>query len=169
MSNYIVDSADLTSVANAIRTKGGTSASLAFPAEFVQAIQAIPTGGGGLPAVVLNHETIVAAANYTSSNRLTLQLSPVENYILIDFAAEDIEAGSATRWLASAAIQVGNATAARSGNIRRADGTIGTDSGALSGFTKSTGVLTFPSSQYSNMVAGKTYEFWLFEILGGGA
>lgn len=38
---------DLTSVANAIRTKGGTSASLAFPAGFVSAIDAIPTGGGG--------------------------------------------------------------------------------------------------------------------------
>lgn len=41
--------ADLTSVANAIRTKGGTSASLAFPAGFVSAIAAIPTGGGGVP------------------------------------------------------------------------------------------------------------------------
>lgn len=39
--------AGLTSVANAIRTKGGTSASLAFPAGFVSAVQAIPTGGGG--------------------------------------------------------------------------------------------------------------------------
>lgn len=36
---------DLTSVANAIRTKGGTSAQLAFPAGFVSAVQAIPTGG----------------------------------------------------------------------------------------------------------------------------
>lgn len=36
--------ADLTSIANAIRTKGGTSASLAFPAGFVSAVQAIPTG-----------------------------------------------------------------------------------------------------------------------------
>lgn len=40
--------ADLTSVANAIRTKGGTSAQLAFPAEFISAIQAISGGGGGL-------------------------------------------------------------------------------------------------------------------------
>lgn len=39
--------ADLTSVANAIRTKGGTSASLTFPAGFVSAVEAIPTGGGG--------------------------------------------------------------------------------------------------------------------------
>lgn len=36
--------ADLTSVANAIRTKGGTSASLAFPVGFVDAIDAIETG-----------------------------------------------------------------------------------------------------------------------------
>lgn len=35
---------DLTSVANAIRTKGGTSAQMAFPAGFVSAVQAIPTG-----------------------------------------------------------------------------------------------------------------------------
>lgn len=52
MSVYkLVDStqldSDLTSVANAIRAKGGTSASLAFPAGFVSAIDAIPTGGGG--------------------------------------------------------------------------------------------------------------------------
>lgn len=40
--------ADLTTVANAIRTKGGTSADLAFPAGFVSAVQAIPSGGGGV-------------------------------------------------------------------------------------------------------------------------
>lgn len=38
--------ADLTSVANAIRTKGGTSAQLAFPAGFISAIQNL--GGDGL-------------------------------------------------------------------------------------------------------------------------
>ena len=37
---------DLTSVANAIRTKGGTSAQLAFPTDFVSAINAISGGGG---------------------------------------------------------------------------------------------------------------------------
>lgn len=47
----LVDSAQLdsalTSVANAIRTKGGTSAQLAFPTGFVSAVEAIETGGGG--------------------------------------------------------------------------------------------------------------------------
>lgn len=46
----LVDSAqldsDLTSVANAIRTKGGTSASLSFPQGFVDAVDAISGGGG---------------------------------------------------------------------------------------------------------------------------
>lgn len=37
--------ADLTAVANAIRIKGGTSAQMAFPAGFVSAVEAIPTGG----------------------------------------------------------------------------------------------------------------------------
>lgn len=50
----------LTSVANAIRTKGGTSASLAFPNGFVSAIEAISGGagvGGGYPLdSVLLHE-----------------------------------------------------------------------------------------------------------------
>ena len=40
--------ADLTSVANAIRTKGGTSAQMAFPAGFVSAIDRIPVGSGDL-------------------------------------------------------------------------------------------------------------------------
>ena len=37
--------AGLTSIADAIRTKGGTSGAMAFPAGFVAAIEAIETGG----------------------------------------------------------------------------------------------------------------------------
>ena len=39
--------ADLASVADAIRTKGGTSESLTFPQGFVDAVGAIESGGGG--------------------------------------------------------------------------------------------------------------------------
>ena len=42
-----VNDSSLTSVADAIRTKGGTSAQLYFPDGFIDAIEAIPTGGGG--------------------------------------------------------------------------------------------------------------------------
>lgn len=46
-NEYSVNQSDLVSVANAIRTKGGTSEALVFPAGFVSAIQAIQAGGGG--------------------------------------------------------------------------------------------------------------------------
>ena len=45
MSNYIVTDSELTSVANAIRTKGGTNGSLVFPGGFTSAINAISGGG----------------------------------------------------------------------------------------------------------------------------
>ena len=45
MTTYLADDTDITAVANAIRTKGGTSAPLTFPNGFVGAIQNIPTGG----------------------------------------------------------------------------------------------------------------------------
>ena len=58
---------DLTSVANAIRTKGGTSAQLAFPAGFVSAIGDIPSGGGGdnLPAFLMGTATTVEDSTVT--------------------------------------------------------------------------------------------------------
>lgn len=67
--------ADLTSVANAIRTKGGTSASLAFPADFVSAIAAIPTGGGS------SAETGSFVA--TTSDTLTISVTSLHNYLAV--------------------------------------------------------------------------------------
>lgn len=51
--------ADLTSVANAIRTKGGTSAQLAFPSGFVSAIDAIPTGAQITTGTVIGDDTTI--------------------------------------------------------------------------------------------------------------
>lgn len=65
----LVDSAqldsDLTSVANAIRTKGGTSALLAFPSGFVSAVEAIETGGDPLAALdaVIDRSAVNVASN----------------------------------------------------------------------------------------------------------
>lgn len=55
---------DLTSVANAIRAKGGTSASLAFPSGFVAAIGAIPSGG----SATLITKNITANGTYNASS-----------------------------------------------------------------------------------------------------
>lgn len=46
MSDYLTTDTDLTTVADAIRTKGGTSALLEWPSGFAQAIADIPSGGG---------------------------------------------------------------------------------------------------------------------------
>ena len=48
MATKLVQDTSLTSIADAIRAKGGTSAQLEFPDEFVYAIQNIPTGGGSV-------------------------------------------------------------------------------------------------------------------------
>lgn len=69
---------DLTSVANAIRTKGGTSGQLAFPAGFVSAVEAIPTGGGDEQGL------LDLMVNYTdSSNRTwsgTIEDNAIKNF-----------------------------------------------------------------------------------------
>lgn len=51
---------DLTSVANAIRTKGGTSEQLAFPSGFVSAIGDIPTGGTLITKTITENGTYSA-------------------------------------------------------------------------------------------------------------
>lgn len=70
MSNYLVDGADLTIIANAIRTKGGTSAQLAFPAGFVSAIGAIPSGGGSEMA-------LLGSGSYTKAGTAQSMTIPV--------------------------------------------------------------------------------------------
>ncbi len=67
--------AALTSVADAIRAKGGTSAQLAFPAGFVSAIGAIPTGGGG-------SDIILSESTYTFAEALSGSPSTVYPVIL---------------------------------------------------------------------------------------
>lgn len=48
MAKCFVDDTSLTSIAEAIRTKGGTTDQLVFPAGFISAIEAIESGGGGI-------------------------------------------------------------------------------------------------------------------------
>ena len=71
---------DLTSVANAIRTKGGTSAQLAFPAGFVSAIAAIPTGNSGLG---YDEKTVLVKSNTPTVDRA------LTNFIFIAQVDED--------------------------------------------------------------------------------
>lgn len=47
-NEYLVDGADLTTVADAIRAKGGTTAPLSFPDGMASAVRDIPSGGADL-------------------------------------------------------------------------------------------------------------------------
>lgn len=60
--------ADLTSVANAIRTKGGTSGQLAFPSGFVSAIGNISTG--------LDIKKLTATVSADTTGTITLLTDP---------------------------------------------------------------------------------------------
>lgn len=64
--------ADLTSVANAIRTKGGTSAALTFPAGFVQAINDIHTEPE--TANIIVYGSAYAQVSYTGPESGTVTL-----------------------------------------------------------------------------------------------
>ena len=65
MNKYAVYGEDLASVANSIRIKGNTSASLAFPSGFISAINAIPTGGGGTNFKDVAERTITSVDDST--------------------------------------------------------------------------------------------------------
>lgn len=76
--------ADLTSVANAIRTKGGTSAQLAFPAGFVSAVQAISGGGG----IQMKSGSLEVESDYTYTRNATQSYTGT---ILVDTGLSEIE------------------------------------------------------------------------------
>lgn len=57
MADYKATDTEFTAVANAIRTRGGTSGQLEWPSGFVSAIAAIP--GGGVPSSVVTENLVV--------------------------------------------------------------------------------------------------------------
>lgn len=88
--------ADLTSVANAIRTKGGTSASLAFPAEFVSAIAAIPSGGATKTLTnVLGSNTTFVTGYLSGSN--TISAASANKEVTTDYIDISAYAGTTLR------------------------------------------------------------------------
>lgn len=68
MSDYIVKDTELTSVANAIRIKGGTNSQLVFPGGFVSAIGNISGGGGSWQTVFEGSVTTEEESGSVSGN-----------------------------------------------------------------------------------------------------
>lgn len=152
--------ADLTSVANAIRTKGGTSAQLAFPAGFVSAVEAIPTGGGGHARQAF-YQKFYPAETYAQTNKLSLELEPSDNcFILVravNYPTPDSTQYKALLWGLNRAYF--NSTYTNSGTIHsilRPNGTIGTDATQCS-FNASTGILLL-GGEYGHFLPDDEYE-----------
>lgn len=72
---------DLTSIANAIRTKGGISAQLAFPSGFVTAIENIETGDGQPTEVIVPEQSITTSNESTRIPNFNTGLIAGEQYI----------------------------------------------------------------------------------------
>ena len=68
VTDYLVKSTELVSVADAIRAKGGTTEQLAFPAGFVSAVERIQSGGGGGATEPYIEETYDADGNLIDVN-----------------------------------------------------------------------------------------------------
>ena len=89
MTVYLTSDAELTSVADAIRTKRGTAADLVYPTGFITAINAIPTGEGGgsinLQAKTVtpttSSQTVSADGAYDGLSTVTVEAIPTE-YII---------------------------------------------------------------------------------------
>ena len=80
MANYVVSDASLSAVADAIREKGGTSAPLAFPEEFVQAIEDI--SGGWV-------KTLAAVFTQTDRVFMTDELDDLRRFLTVTATYED--------------------------------------------------------------------------------
>lgn len=92
MANYLTTDTDLTAVADAIRAKGRTSGLLAFPQGFVDAIEDISGGGGGVDlselSTNISQNTLGGLFQaFMDGTWGTLELSVVSgtNPIIIDF------------------------------------------------------------------------------------
>lgn len=77
MAEYLIQGASLTTVADAIREKGGTSEPLSFPEGMAKAVRNIRGGGGDLSSVD------VYIADFTVPADLTVTAGAVDKYARI--------------------------------------------------------------------------------------
>lgn len=87
---YLTNDTDLTAVADAIRSKGGTTAALVYPEGFVDAIGAIETGGGGTDVEDgIITRTITSIENNRVTSVATRVFTDYTNLESVDFPQVD--------------------------------------------------------------------------------
>ena len=171
---------DLTSVANAIRTKGGTSAQLAFPSGFVSAIGNLPSGGGGNTPLVSGTITVTSSGgNRSFSVDLTKSVTKALFVIEPDATTKAaIEANTATTWYLEYLSFIYPLTQFSGGNtsftaiagiaFRGSTGTYSSRSASATNFTISisgtVATVTFASSGAGDFYPSGTYNINVWEL-----
>ena len=159
-----VDESSLTAVADAIRTKGGTSETLVFPSGFVSAVQAIEAGGGGLSNI---ERTLLTTSASNSSFDALMRENPVpityKNGIVYIIAEGDNVQASGSVTFRAAEILIVNGevvTLLNSYKTIRANGTVAPSSIDISTCAFTSGAFG-GSVSYGNLIwpSGTTYQF----------
>lgn len=102
MADYVVSDTSLASVANAIRSKGGTSEGLVFPAGFVSAIDALKTSGWV--------KTLTAAVDQTGRVFTTDELDDLRPLLTVTAAYEDGTSEAVENYELSGTLTAGTST-----------------------------------------------------------
>lgn len=106
--NYLATSTDLISVANAIRTKGGTNSTLSFPSGWISAINNISTGPSSSDAIlrvlIYSGATITMSKGNLSLTPTTHTLSSDQLYEVALFVIESSKFDSQNAWTLTSTI-----------------------------------------------------------------
>lgn len=120
------------------------------------------SGGGSTPPRLLDYREITLESTATSSNKLTVQLTPVDYYSIVVMIDTYPSAPDASEYIALiyqySKYPAGGGAA--KGDILRPAGTIGNDNNMCS-FANTTGVLSLGGS-YGHFMAGTKYHVYLF-------
>lgn len=120
------------------------------------------SGGGSTPPRLLDYREITLESTATSSNKLDVQLTPVDYYSIVVMIDTYPSAPDASEYIALI-YQYSKYPAgggAVKGDILRPAGTIGNDN-TMCSFANTTGVLSIGGS-YGHFMAGTKYHVYLF-------
>ncbi len=115
MADYLTTDTELTSIASAIRDKGGTSAALVYPSGFISAIQEIQTVGTYQSKVVSpteSQQVVSPDSGYDALSSVTVNAIS-SKYIgtgVVTKAAESYGLSGSTRTIPSGTYLIGNQT-----------------------------------------------------------
>lgn len=162
----------LTKIANAIREKGGTSASLSFPDAMATAIAAIKAGGGGLPdgITALNYGTFTLSSDTDSDYRITHGLGVKPNFYFIvttgAFYTADGNGYTFLRFYVQKTYKKGNSNYAGYGNNVYVYSATSLTSAIYADSEATTTNITIPGSAMYKLKGGTTYA-WVAGVMDG--